>query len=173
MLSLRITEKTPRFILASIGGTLAILVIPFIGLLLGLRNVGSVLADGTPDNAPMRAIYALLFLLPIFAIVLFLGILVCSYLLWRFRLLSGRTVFVCIVAVSLVVGVHCGHVDCEKFGLFDGLQTFGIFFMLTFLFLSCGGYVWWRIANAGNNKWFLAIANLLCVRLASPKNLTL
>jgi hypothetical protein len=138
-----------RIFYASLAAAAAFFVVPAVGSFIVMQTP-SVNPDGTPDNAPVRAVGVFLFLSPLlFAAVAGLTFAI-ALLLQYFRQLKPAVLAGVIVVVS--VGLGSIMVLDRPFGWRDALYYFVGFTALIFATLSLSALVWWKVAMRPNRR---------------------
>jgi cytochrome bd-type quinol oxidase subunit 2 len=132
---------------ASLLAPLGVLIIPaLISLAVMLMKSTSEL-----DDAPKRAsVLFLLIVLPLFYIILFILMSLGSLLLKKLNRLKKPFLFTCAILLALINGVMIGF--SSSFGLKDQLIGFVIIGLLTFVCLTLGIMIWWRVAFSHKSK---------------------
>lgn len=139
----------PRMAAAALLAPLAVLALPVSAALFAVLFDNSFLADGRPDNAPMRA--GMLFLVvfvPVLYLVLAGAIYGLSQLLLWARMLTSAKFMGIAVAVGILLGLSMGYVILNG----ETKPVPGVFWMIVVLTLASsacfavGAWSWWRIA---------------------------
>ena len=135
--------KTGRLLAASIASTAALFVLPIVMMIFELTHPSAFHADGTPDNAPVRAAGIFILLSPVlFALVAFVTFF-ASALLGRIGQLKPRGISIAAVVVAVLGGIALAY--DRPFGWRD-MAT--MFFESVGILIICTGlsaFVWWKV----------------------------
>ena len=133
-----------RMLFASLAAAFAFLAVPAC-CLLSVVLTPYMNADGTPDNAPVRAAGILILISPLIFILLTAATFFITALLQRFNRLAPRSLATIAVATSLCLAVLM--VLSRPFRWQDQLYymaCFSVFLLATF---GTSAVVWWKIAT--------------------------
>lgn len=137
--------KKPRIVLASIWAPLAIFLIPMV---LALNAMSPSPIPG--DDAPRRAGFIILFLIPFAYPIVALLMATAGHILLAIGKLNLKILLIVCGFLSLAAGAIFGLPS--PFGVYDQLIGFGLFGVVTMLSLSLGVLCWWFLAHLGKDK---------------------
>jgi len=105
--------------------------------------------DGTPDNAPIRAVGVVLFISPVLFLMVTVFTFVTALFLQRLKQLRPQV----LVGIVTVISVGLGFVMVldRPFGWHDRLYHFVGFAGLILATLSISAVVWWKVAMRPNS----------------------
>ena len=102
-------------------------------------------ADGTPDNAPVRAAGILILIAPLIFMLLTAATFFIAALLQRFNRLTPRSLATITVATSVCLAIPM--VLSRPFGWRDQLHYAAGFFVFLLAMLGTSAVVWWKVAT--------------------------
>ena len=137
-----------RMFYASLASAVAFLVVLAIGCYVVTQTPYQNL-DGTPDNAPIRAVGVLLFISPALFVIVTVLAFVSALVLQRLKQLRPRVLAGIVAIIS--VGLGFVMVLDRPFGWHDRLYYFVGFSGLILATLSISTVVWWKVAMRPNN----------------------
>lgn len=143
------TPRRPRFFLASLAAALATVLVPTMTSLYGLLFWKNVDLLGRPDDAPHRAAYAILFLMPIIFLIVLLLWYVVTRLLDLFRILSKSSLLVGCILFCLLFASSLAMESYKDFGLKDAIISFSTDLGVSLVCLGLGSLIWWVVAFVG------------------------
>ncbi|WP_242421434.1 hypothetical protein [Acidovorax sp. Root267] len=138
-----------RMFVASLMASMAFWTVAAICLVLPVAQTPYVHADGSPDNAPVRAVGVLIMLSPLLLAVLTAAIFISAFVLQRFKRLSPRSIATMVVTASL--GVATLLVIDRHFGWRDQLYYLAGFFSFLLTAFTTSAAVWWKVARAASS----------------------
>jgi uncharacterized membrane protein len=130
--------------LASVIAGLAFLVLPFVGVIIGLMQMPFLNSDGTPDDAPVRGGAALVLMSPIIFVIVASVAFVIALVLKKLQCLTPQALIVVVLAASGAVGAW--FAASTSFGWLDALIAFVIMGGSMFLASGFAAWTWWRVA---------------------------
>ena len=145
-LDLMITKR--RMFYASLASAAAFFVVAAVGSYI-VAQTPYLNPDGTPDNAPIRAVGVLLFIPPLLFFVVAGLTFASAVLLHYVQQLKPAVLAGIVVVVS--VGLGFVMVLDRPFGWRDALYYFVGFTALIFATLSLSALVWWKVAMRPNS----------------------
>jgi len=137
-----------RMFYASLASATAFFVVPAICSYY-IMQTPNLLADGTPDNAPIRGVGVFLIISPFLFVVVTTLAFVSGVLLQHLKLLRPSVVVGGVTVLSL--GLSLLMVQDRPFGWRDALYYFGGFTGLLLSTLGLSAVVWWKVAMRPNN----------------------
>jgi hypothetical protein len=138
-----------RIFYASLAAAAAFFVVPAVGSFI-VAQTPSLNPDGTPDNAPIRAVGVFLIISPLLFVAVAGLTFAIALLLQYFRQLKPAVV----VGIVAVVSIGLGFVMVldRPFGWRDALYYFVGFTALILVTLSLTAFVWWKVAMRPNHR---------------------
>jgi hypothetical protein len=135
--------KTGKLLTASIASAAAVFVLPIIMMLFELYQPSALLADGTPDNAPVRAAGIFILLSPVLVVVVAFLTFLIGVALGRIGQLKPRGLGVTAIVVAVLGGIALSY--DRPFGWRDMATMFFESAAWLTVCTSLSAFVWWKV----------------------------